>query len=219
MVQVKKIVAREGLIIIGLILMSVLCFQLESWKPKDFDDDGKRVLTKKEIEQFNLFQPDQRKTQGFDPYTAIPVQKPTFKLSQVTAPDFDPSTAKPIQPLPREDYEELAKKELLNRKGFAQSGGHFIPDDVNDETQTRAYLAKRELLRREMRTWTEEHLAAMAHISLEHFEKACKKIGHLKRRINIDFSSLGFFFLLFAYPLYLFVSFIIWAIRTLLQKS
>jgi hypothetical protein len=92
---VKKIVAREGLIIIGLILMSVLCFQLESWKPKDFDDDGKRVLTKKEIEQFNLFQPDQRKTQGFDPYTAIPVQKPTFKLSQVTAPDFDPSTAKP----------------------------------------------------------------------------------------------------------------------------
>ena len=125
--MVKKVIAREGLIIIALILLSIVCFKLESWQSKDFDREGRRILNSTEIEKFNLFKPAQRKVEGFDPYTAIPASKPTYKLSQVTAEGFDPATApKSVDTTPsREEYEAMAKEELLNRAGFSNLHSHL----------------------------------------------------------------------------------------------
>ncbi len=183
--KTKKIIAREGLIIIVLILASTVCFQLGSPFSKNFDKNGRRILSKKEVEKFSLFIADVRKVEGFDPDTAIPAQKTTFKLSQVTSEGFDPSTAKPtVDTSPtRQEYQMLAEEELLNRAGFAEAENHIVWDDdlekrfgVTKGKTVEAYFAKLELVRREMRSWSEEHLAAMAQISFEHFERSLKKI-------------------------------------------
>lgn len=200
--KVKQVIAREGLILIALVLLAMTCFQLDSWMSKAFDRHGKRMLSPKEIEKHELFKPAHRNTQGFDSLTAIPVES---KLS-------------------REDYKEFSKEELLNRAGFTNIHSHFMFFDelerrfgVTQGAKVDAYFSESKKVEKEMEDWGEDHLAAMAEISLEDFHGSLKRIEHLTRRG--DFSQVGIFFFLFAYPLYLIVSFVVWSIKTLRQPN
>ena len=89
---IKRFIAREGLILIVCASLAFLFFWLAGWQSR------KDVLSQKEIERYRIFQPEQRQTEGFDHLTAIPAD------SKVT----------------RQDYEDLAKKELLRRFGYKQ---------------------------------------------------------------------------------------------------
>ena len=200
--KAKRVIAREGLIILALALLAMVCFRLDSWASKAFDHKGKRMLTSQEIEKYELFKPAHRNTQGFDPFTAIPVES---KLS-------------------REDYKELAKEELLNRVGFTNVASHFMSFEelegrfgTTKGEKVDAYISENKRAAKEMEDWGEDHLAAMAETSSGNFRGSLKKIEHLTRRGN--FSQVGMFFFLFAYPLYLVTIFVIWSIKILRQPN
>ena len=201
--KIKKIVAREGLIIIVLLCVAGLCFMFEGLQSKRFDTKGNVYLTDKDIHRYNLFIPTEKQKQsGFDKFTAIPEDSV----------------------LSRDDYIALAKEELLNRCGFNRFEWDFFSFDELEKRfgatggeKVDRYYKERENAEKEMKDWVETHLASMAGISYRHFYKNIGKINYLKTKIN--FSGIAFFFLIFAYPVYLLIRFILWAIKTLKEKE
>lgn len=198
--KIKKIIAREGLIIIILLAIAGLSLMLDTLQSKRFDSKGNIYMNDDNIKRYNLFIPEKtQKPSGFDMLTAIPI---------------DTS-------LSREDYIALAKKELLNRSRFSNIDIVWF-DELEKRFGTTSgekvdrYYEEREKVKKEMKDWGETHLAAMAGISLEHFYSSVKKINYLKQKIN--FSGAAFSFAFLAYPLYLLIRFILWAIRILKQK-
>lgn len=198
--KIKKTIAREGLIIIILLVIAGLSLMLNTLQAKRFDSKGNVHMNDDNIKRYNLFIPEKtQKPSGFDMLTAIPI---------------DTS-------LSREDYIALAKKELLNRSGFSNIDIVWF-DELERRFGTTSgeridrYYDEREKVKKEMKDWGETHLAAMAGISLEHFYSSIKKLAYLKQKIN--FSGAAFFFTFLAYPLHLLIRFILWAIRTLKQK-
>ena len=198
--KIRRIIAREGLIIIAIALVASICLILDNLQSKKYNH---RSLDAKKIEQYNLFVPDtNQKPEGFDPSRAIPVDT---SLSRV-------------------DFQILAKKELLNRNGFSTIEWSIIYFDELDKKfgQSKGenvdrYYKECDNLKKEMKNWGDQHLSAMAGISLEDFNNSIKKISYLKRRF--DFSAVAVFFFVFAYPAYLLIRFIIWAIKTLREKD
>lgn|GEM_PF-1468227 len=198
----KKIIAREGLIIIILLLLSGISLMLNSLQAKRFDSKGNVYLKDDDIRRYSLFIPEKRQeSTGFDVSAAIPV---------------DTS-------LSRDDYVALAKQELLNRSGFNNVEWHFFSFDALEKRfgatsgeKVDRYYKEREKVEQEMKDWGEAHLAGMAGISLKDFDNSVKKIKRLKQKIN--FSGTAFFFIFLAYPIYLIIRFIAWAVRVLKQK-
>jgi hypothetical protein len=201
--KIKKIVAREGLIIVSIIFVASICLMLDSLQSKKFNISGHRWLNTKKVEQYNLFKPDKnQKPEGFDLSTAIPVDSS----------------------LTRDEYQTLAKQQLLNNNGFDNFEGAFISFEYLEKRFNQAtgekvdtYYSERDKLKEEMKNWSGKRLAAMADISLAHFNDSIEKISYLKRRF--DFSAVAVFFFVFAYPAYLLIQFIIWAIKTLREKD
>ncbi len=200
--NIKKIIAREGLVIVILLAVSGLSLLLNTLQSKKFDRNNNVCLKDTDIQKYNLFiSQEEKKSSGFDISTAIPE---------------DTS-------LSRDDYIALAKQELLNRSGFNNIEWHFFSfDDLEKRfgatggEKVDRYYKEREKVEKEMKGWGETHLAAMAGISLKHYEDSIKKIDYLKRKVNLY--GVAFFFALLAYPIYLFIRFIIWAIKTLKEK-
>ncbi|MEA3369658.1 MAG: hypothetical protein U9Q24_04860 [Candidatus Ratteibacteria bacterium] len=200
--KLKKILTRECPIIIALIFVASICLILGHLQSKKFSSDGYRYLSDKDIQRYNLFILGKRqKLRKFALLSAIPVN--SF--------------------LTREDFKKLAKRELLNRKGF----GNFEWAIVwNDELEKRFgkttgeevdnYFEERKQLTEKMRNWSDKHLAARAEISLGHFSNSINEIAHLKKKIN--FSLIPIFLFVCVYPIYLLISFTVWAIKTLKKE-
>ncbi len=201
-IKVRKIVAREGLIIIILLCVAGLCFMFEGLQSSRFDAKGNAYLTDKDIKRYNLFIPtEKQKDSAFDNFTAMPVDSV----------------------LSRDDYIKLAKEELLSRCGFNRYEWDFFSLDELEKRfgaakgeKVNRYYKERENARKEMQDWGETHLASMAGISYVCFYKNIGKISYLKTKIN--FYGIAIFFLIFIYPIYLLTRFIIWAIKTVREK-
>ena len=201
--NIKRIIAREGLVIVILLVVSGVSLMLNALQSRKFDSKGNVYLKDADIQKYGLFIPQEEKqSSGFEISTAIPA---------------DTS-------LSRNDYIALAKQELLNRSGFNNVEWHFFSFDALDKRfgatggeKVDRYYKEREAVEKEMRDWGETHLALMAGISLKHYENATKQIGGLKQKIS--FSSVTFFFALLAYPFYLLIRFICWAINMLKSKK
>jgi len=190
---IKKIISREGLIILVILLLFGIYFWLWDIEVNKFDG-YKRKLSHDEVQRYNLYIPRVIKTQSFDILNSIPVDSL----------------------LSREQYKLIAKAELLARHGFRNP--HFFPlgERGDAETKIQAVEMESDKVRDQAEKWSDERLAGLASVSLEHFNSQINKIDHLTKR---NYGEMGVFILICLYPIYLIFRFIFWAIITLKEKE
>lgn len=201
--KTKKIIAREGLVIIGLIIVSLLFIYLDKQQSKKFSPDGYRYISSKEVDKYNLFVENQEsKPDKINIYSAIPANSI----------------------LNRDDYEILAKKVLLRRNNFKNIDWDIFWDVDMDKRFGRIsgkeidkYFKERKKVIEEMKDWGNTRLAVMANISIEHFYKAIEKMRGLSKKLNFYFIRMVL--LIFGYPFYWLIRFVIWSIKTLRQRE
>jgi len=209
-IKIKKIIAREGLIIISILSLSGLSLALNGIQAKGFEG-GYRKIPYSKVKKYDLF------------ILGEASQKPEERLQKGDL-KFDPRTAILVDsPVTNDEYASFAKETLLNRRGFRCGFKSIIRIDRYEEIagwekeKKDVYYRERERVIKAMESWTEEELANMAGISLAHFNKAIQRMSYQKMRL--PFEDIGIFLLLLGYPIYLLFRFILWAIRILKERE
>lgn len=191
--RIKKIIAREGLVIICLLIVSTSLIYLGGMLSKT---EG--LVTKEELQRAGVFD---------------------YKANNVTS-GFDPLSAIPIGSLSEEEIRKLALNEILKREGLHFKGRIVWLDELPENDPTRSE-SQEEMTQKNrdindaqeaLEKLSDKNVAAFAKVFLGKLDSFAVQRG---KGLKFDFTQLGWSLLLWGYSIYLLIRFIVWAIRTL----
>lgn len=192
--KIKKVIAREGLIIICLLVVSTLLIYLGGMLSKTVG-----LVTKEELQRAGVFD---------------------YKVEN-TDSKFDLSSAIPIGSLSDGEIQKLALNEILKREGLHFKSKIVWVNELPEGDPARGESREEMIKKNEdinaavqaIENLSDKDVAAFAKVSLGKLDGFA--VQRNKKFFKFNFSDLGYGFLFLGYPIYLLGRFIVWAIKTL----
>ena len=210
--KTKRIIAREGLIILSLILLAVLSVYLASSlesKKHEYTSNAQEVEIAQQIKKKSSFVPD-----GFvlDEPASPSVETPPQGQPKI---DFKPLDSPSVESGPWEKYQQASLQKEWDSALIPQGIIVMFPKDTSNDVMEKT-------IRRDFPYIDRVHFIVWDKKSNEKIDKYYDSEGNRKFDsfiYKINFGEIALILVLAVYPSYLLIRFIVWSIKTLKNRT